>query len=442
MEQVDLQQGTPEWHAHRAAHFNASDAPAMLGLSPYKSRSQLLKEMATGIIPEVDAATQRRFDDGHRFEALARPLAEKLIGKKLYPVVGTEGKLSASFDGLTMDESICFEHKTLNANLADCMAAGLSPDEHYRAQMEQQLMISGAEKCLFMATKWDGDELIESAYCWYEPDSEMRIRLLQGWTQFAIDLKNYQHVEPENKPKGEAIMDLPALSVQATGMVTYSNLPEFKAAAQEYIASINTELVTDQQFSDAEVAVKFCKATEEKLEVTKAAILAQTSSIDEVIRTVDHIQVQLRDKRLMLDKLIKSEKEARKTALVIEIREAYFAHCKALQKEINFPLVSFPFPDFAGALKGLKTVESMRDALDTALANAKIAADVLAREIRTAEPVEIVKPDPEAAVIAHQDEISEFLKSRDFGKDEKKIRAVLVEFVKFQEVHRVAGKLE
>ena len=35
---------------------------------------------------------------------------------------------------------------------------------------------------------------------------------------------------------------------------------------------------------------------QKKLEATKAAILAQTSSIDEVIRTVDHIQAQLRDK--------------------------------------------------------------------------------------------------------------------------------------------------
>ncbi len=48
MKTVDLQQGTREWHAHRAQHFNASDAPAMLGVSPYKSRAQLIRELATG----------------------------------------------------------------------------------------------------------------------------------------------------------------------------------------------------------------------------------------------------------------------------------------------------------------------------------------------------------------------------------------------------------
>ena len=62
MEVVNLTQGTPAWHAHRAAHFNASDAPAMMGCSSYTSRSELIKRLATGIVPEVDAATQRRLE--------------------------------------------------------------------------------------------------------------------------------------------------------------------------------------------------------------------------------------------------------------------------------------------------------------------------------------------------------------------------------------------
>ena len=159
----NLTQGTDEWKAYRANHFNASDAPAMMGLSPYKTRTQLLNEMKSGIEPEIDAMTQRRFDDGHRFEALARPLAEQIIGQDLYPVVGSEGRLSASFDGLTMDESICFEHKTLNDEIrAAASAADLGA--HLRAQMEQQLMISGAEKCLFMASKWAGETLVEEVH--------------------------------------------------------------------------------------------------------------------------------------------------------------------------------------------------------------------------------------------------------------------------------------
>ena len=147
MQIVNVKQGTPEWHAHRATALNASDAPAMLGLSKYKTRAQLIKERATGIMPDVDNATQRRFNDGHRFEALARPLAEGIIEDELSPVTGLAGKYSASFDGITFAGDVIMEHKTLNDDIrkdigANGNAGGL--DEMYRVQMEQQLMVSGA----------------------------------------------------------------------------------------------------------------------------------------------------------------------------------------------------------------------------------------------------------------------------------------------------------
>src|SRR5688572_8572760 len=124
MQTHDLIQGTPEWHAHRARFDNASDAAAALGVSPYKTRSELLRERATGIPAPVDPFQQKRFDEGHRAERLARPLAEKIIGEDLYPVVGTNGTRSASFDGLTMLERVSFEHKLLNEELRACMVDG------------------------------------------------------------------------------------------------------------------------------------------------------------------------------------------------------------------------------------------------------------------------------------------------------------------------------
>ena len=117
MKIVNLKQGSPEWHAHRAKYDNASDAAAMMGCSPYKTRSQLLRERSTGVVADVGAEQQRRFDDGHRFEALARGLAEELIGDDLAPIVGTEGELSASFDGITFMGDTVWEHKTLGEAL-------------------------------------------------------------------------------------------------------------------------------------------------------------------------------------------------------------------------------------------------------------------------------------------------------------------------------------
>ncbi|WP_257263953.1 hypothetical protein [Endozoicomonas sp. ONNA2] len=51
MEILDIQQGAPEWLALRQNHFTASEAPAMMGDSPFLSRDQLLHQKKTGSVP-------------------------------------------------------------------------------------------------------------------------------------------------------------------------------------------------------------------------------------------------------------------------------------------------------------------------------------------------------------------------------------------------------
>jgi len=385
----DLIQGTPEWHAYRAQHFNASDAPAMMGCSPYKTRAQLLHEIATGIAPEVDAATQRRFDDGHRFEALARPLAEKIIGDDLYPVTGSEWHLSASFDGITLGEDVVFEHKTLNNELRECIQnedeSGSELPLHYRVQMEQQLMVAGAGSVLFMATKWGSDNLsvIEAKHCWYTSDPALRAQIVAGWAQFEKDLATYvPPASAEPVTTGRAPESLPALRIEVTGMVTSSNLAEFKATALAAIGSVNRDLSTDQDFADAEKAVKWCSDVEDRLAAAKQHALSQTASIDELFCTMDEISAEARRVRLDLDKLVKARKTDVKDAAVTAARKALDAHIADLNGELA-PLRLLPVPaDFAGAIKGLRSIASMQDALDTTLANGKIAADAQAKLIR------------------------------------------------------------
>lgn len=377
---LEAAQGSPAWHAHRATHFNASDAPAMLGLSQYKTRSELLRELATGITPEIDAATQRRFDDGHRFEALARPVAEKILGEELFPVVGYEGKLSASFDGLTMDGSVCFEHKTLNAEYRDAVASGGKLPKALLVQIEQQLWVSQAERCLFMASKWTPDgELVEEVHCMVESDPALLNEVIKGWDQFQHDLENYRHEEVIAAPVAATIEALPALMVQVEGKVLATNLDAFKKAAQTFIDGIKTELVNDQDFADADKMVKFLKDGEDRLAQAKQHALAQTASIDELFRTVDAISEQMRSKRLALDKLVKAEKINRKAAIISDAHQAMDAHIAKLNERIGGRwMPAFADGRFAEAVAGLKSLDSMRDKVMTALAHAKIEANEIA----------------------------------------------------------------
>ena len=396
MKTHDLIQGTPEWLAYRAAHFNASDAPAMMGVSPYKTRSELLRELHTQRPADVDIATQKRFDNGHRAEALARPLAEKIIGEDLYPVTGSEGRLSASFDGLTLDESTAFEHKALNADLKAAFAAieslvGGGDDApgrllpiYHRVQMEQQLHVSGAGRVLFMATDWDAEgNLVEEHSTWYMPDDELRGQILAGWAQFERDLAAYKlPADAEPAPVGAVPETLPALRIDITGQVTASNLGEFKATALAAIRSVNRTLKTDQDFADADKAVKWCADVEDRVKGAKERALAQTADIEALFRTLDDIAKEAREVRLDLDKLVTRRKSEVRDAAVLAARSALDLHIAVVNAEIA-PMRLLPVAaDFAGAIKGKRSVASMQDALDTTLAAAKIAADTQGRAIR------------------------------------------------------------
>lgn len=380
---IQHQQGSDAWHQHRANHLNASDCSAVMGLSSYKTRSQLLHEKATGITPEIDAQTQKRFDRGHEFEATARPWAEELLGDNdLFPVVLAgefEGlKLSASLDGLTMDRpGISFEHKTGRADLLASLEQGVIPDE-YHPQMEMGLMLSGAEKCLFMASSGDKDAM---RWAWYLPNLELRSNIIAAWHQFAADLATYTPTEATVKPAGRTPETLPALHIEVNGMVTASNLAEFKAHALTVFGSINRELITDAQFADAEKTVKWCSEIESRLAAAKQHALSQTASIDQLFKAIDDISAEARAVRLELDKLVKARKDTIRAEAVLDGRNALQDHVAALTQRIGKPLMPAIDYDFSGVIKGKRSIDSMRDAIAVELARCKIEANTVADRI-------------------------------------------------------------
>jgi len=384
MKTHSLVQGSQEWSQHRLTHFNASDAPAMMGCSPYQTRTELLARMKTGITQDVDAGTQRRFDDGHRFEALARPLAEQIIGEELSPVTGTNGQLSASFDGLTFMGDTAFEHKTLGEPLRYTPwdeGNGYHLPLHYQVQMEQQLLVSGAERVLFMATKWADDTLIEERHCWYASDAALRAKIVAGWAQFAKDLIEFTPTAAEVKPTGKAPEALPALHIVIQGGVSASNLDEFKETALGAIRSVNRELTTDVHFADAEKAVKWCSDIEDRIKAAKDHALSQTASIDALFRTMDEISAEARRVRLDLDKLVKARKESMKAEIVASGVSALAKHIRELNAAMPADYMPTVPADFGGAIKGLRTIDSITNAVDTELARAKIAAAEVANRI-------------------------------------------------------------
>ena len=225
----DLVQGSPEWLAYRMDHQNASDAAAMLNISKTTTRSELLRLYYTGDSKEFSDWVQRNIlDYGHEVEDKVRPIVDEIIGQPLYPATISLGKLSASSDGMTMDDTIGFECKQYNAKLFAAIQDGELPDE-YIPQIQQFFMINNkAVKVIFVCSDGTKENFASMEVL---PDKEWFDTIARGWKQFETDLLNYQHVEAKPEAVGKVPESLPALRIEVTGMVTSSNLVVFKETA-------------------------------------------------------------------------------------------------------------------------------------------------------------------------------------------------------------------
>lgn len=383
-----LIQGSDQWLAHRRTTRNASDASVMMGASPSISRRELVRLMANGLEREFSDYVQKFIlDRGHEVEPALRRFAEGLIEDELFPITATtdDGYMGASYDGVTIDDKTIFEAKQYSEEKWQHIERGEIPPVD-RWQVTQQFAVNpDAEVCYYCCGDGtpDGTRFLKIERSQIEADIP---RLIAAWRQFDEDVANYQpEPEAEPVPVGRAPEQLPALSVQVTGMVTASNLAEFKANAMAVLGSINRDLKTDEDFANADKTVKWCQGVEERLEATKQQVLGQTADIEAVFRTMDEVKAEARKIRLELDKLVTKQKETRKEEIVQAGAKAVRAHYDTINETLGEhriqPAQSLQL-DLGAAIKGKKSLSSMKDAVDTAVAGFKIAASEQAERVR------------------------------------------------------------
>jgi len=376
-----ITQGSPQWHAARANRFTASQAPAMMGASKYQSRDELLYQKATGIVPEVTEAKQALFDRGHRAEAAARRIVEDMLGQDLYPVTAVsdeDDRLLASLDGCTIDETTLYEHKLWSEGLAaQVRARDLEP--HYYWQLEQQLLVVGAEKVIFVCSDGTPEKFVSMEY---RPVPGRADALRAGWDQFAADLAAYVPTEAAAPVVPAPMESLPAVVVQVQGALTVAgNLPAFGQALRSFIERIPLKPATDQQFANCEAACKALRKAEDALTQAEDGALAQISDVEQMRRAVADLKELARTTRLATEKLVKAEKDARRTEKVMAARQAFETHVARLQVDIKGVRLIVPAPDFGGAIKGLSSLASIDDKLTAALIAGKAEANTIASRI-------------------------------------------------------------
>lgn len=157
------------------------------------------------------------------------------------------------------------------------------------------------------------------------------------------------------------------LSIAVKGEVVSCNLPEFRDAVTLFLSEINRDLVTDDQFGQAEIDVKRLKSIEESIVAAKKKALEDAETLRNLFDSLDDATGEVSKARLELEKLIKQKKESVKSALVAtalnNINCAPHLRLKTYGTRMD------------SAIKGKRTLDSMEAALNQAvgMANEQIA---------------------------------------------------------------------
>ena len=175
---LQLVQGSPEWLAHRLKYRNASETPAVLGVSPWTTPYQLWLERTGRAHVQVNAAMKR----GSELEPAARAAYEKLTGFVMEPLVLVEGDYSASLDGITLAGDLVLEIKCPMRGRSSALwqaAEARELPENYFWQVQHQLMVAGA--ALAHVFVFDGTE---GALLEQKPQPERWETIRRDWDAF------------------------------------------------------------------------------------------------------------------------------------------------------------------------------------------------------------------------------------------------------------------
>ena len=174
-----LQQNTPEWRRWRLHGIGASDAPVIMGETPFKT-PRLLWWVKTGRREEEPAGPAAR--RGRQLEALARRAYERRTGTQVEPVCLVHDELDwmrASLDGLNFDGSTLVEIKCPLSLRDRVTALERRVPFQYHAQLQHQLEVSRAERAHYWSFHGNDGVLVG-----VRPDQEYAKRLIDAEAKF------------------------------------------------------------------------------------------------------------------------------------------------------------------------------------------------------------------------------------------------------------------
>lgn len=146
-----LNQGTEEWHKWRNAGIGSSDAPIIMGVSPYSTPYKLWAQKLG-----LEKSNSENFvtELGHRFEDPARAQFALETGIEVEPDCVEHKEMPqfrASLDGLNVDQKIFVEIKYMGEKNLELVQSTQQVLEHHYDQIQHQFLVTGFTKSYYVA---------------------------------------------------------------------------------------------------------------------------------------------------------------------------------------------------------------------------------------------------------------------------------------------------
>lgn len=143
---IDLTQGTPEWLDFRKNKIGSSDISVIINESPYKKRSELLREKLTGETKEISDFTKEIFTQGHDWEIVVRDSINQDFEPAVFQAKNTP-HFFASLDGISKDGKKVLEVKSTESDKRIESFKKEIPTD-WLSQVQWAMMCSGATQAL------------------------------------------------------------------------------------------------------------------------------------------------------------------------------------------------------------------------------------------------------------------------------------------------------
>jgi putative phage-type endonuclease len=205
-----------------------------MSVNPYFPRNPT--ELAKQKLGYVNTFVSQAMKEGHRLEPIIRRQVEDQTEIGFMPTVMVKDKYLASLDGINFDGDTILEIKapqSKNATVKWAMEGRVILAHQY--QIQHQLMVSGADKCIYAVRNPEDGQIIT---CDVFPDQILQKKLKQAWADFQPlmeltedELKISEPLPADLAPAVETYLKGKALAKQAADIM--------KTAQAEILADLD-----------------------------------------------------------------------------------------------------------------------------------------------------------------------------------------------------------